>query len=147
MFVQIDEFREKYLKNFVSEEYFSLYKFIKCIEDNENLILEFTGAGCHKYAVKRALELTNDITLIITCKTKDFTTIKKRIKDKCFLFGNPFNLDINNHIEYIQKDLEDDSNKYFWCFKKSKLLDIFMDNEKEIEVNIKLIKDLINKRI
>ena len=145
MFVQIDELREKYLKNFVSEEYFSLYQFIKCIEDNENLILEFTGAGCHKYAVKRALELTNDNTLIITCKTKNFTTIKKRIKNKRFLFGNPFSLDINNHIEYIQKDLEDDSNKSFWCFKKSKLLNIFMDNEKEIETNIKLIIDLIYK--
>ena len=137
--------REKYLNNYVSGEYFSLYQFIKCIEDNDNLILEFTGAGCHKYSIKRALELSNDIIVVILCKTRNFSTIKKRIENKHFSFGNPFNLDIKNHIEYIQKDLEDDSNKSFWFFKKSKLLNIFMDNEKEIEANIKLIIDLIYK--
>ncbi len=49
----------------MSEEYYCLFKFLKSIEENENLILEFTGTGFHKYAIKRALAITNDKILII----------------------------------------------------------------------------------
>jgi len=38
-FVQIDEIREQYLKNAVSEEYFCLYYFLKTIEQNKNIIV------------------------------------------------------------------------------------------------------------
>ena len=71
-FVQIDELREKFLNNSVSGEYLSLHKFLKEIEENENLILEFTGVGCHKYAIKKSLELNSDNIMIILCKTRNF---------------------------------------------------------------------------
>ena len=53
-FVQIDELREKYLKNSISGEYLSLHKFLKEIEEHKDIILEFTGVGCHKYALKKS---------------------------------------------------------------------------------------------
>ena len=40
------------------------------IEENEDIQLEFTGADCHKYAVKRALKLTEDKVYMFLCKTK-----------------------------------------------------------------------------
>jgi len=75
-FVQIDKLRKEYLKNAVSEEYYCIYQFLKAIEENENIILEFTGAECHKYAIKRALELSNDLILFILCKTKLLSTLR-----------------------------------------------------------------------
>ena len=108
-YVQIDKLREKYLKNAVSEEYYCLYQFLKSIEENENLILEFTGAGCHKFAVKRALELANDNIIIIHCKNRDFSIISERLKQKELNENFPFDTDIENHIKFIKEELNNDS--------------------------------------
>ena len=90
-FIQIDEIREKYLKGKVSQEYYCLHEFILAIETNDNLIMEFSGVGCHKFAVKRALELSNDKIMIILCKTRDFDLILDRVKNKKFGYVSPFN--------------------------------------------------------
>lgn len=84
------------------------------------------------------------ILKIILCKTKLLSTLRERMKEKTFNHGNPFNIDINNHIEFIQKDLENDINEQFWKFIKSKLLEVYMDNQQDLVANIKLI---INKTI
>ncbi len=143
-FIQIDELREKYLKNAVSEEYCCFYQFLKNIEENKNLILEFTGAGCHKYAVKRALELTGDSVLIILCKTKLLSTLRERIKEKEFNYGNPFNLDINEHISFIENDLNQDICSKFWISKNFTFIDIFMENSDDLKANELLINKMLN---
>ncbi len=107
-FVQIDELREKYLNNSVSSEYYSLHKFLKEIEDNENLILEFTSVGCHKYAIKRTFELSNDNILIILYKTRNFDLILKRIDDKPFSYIHPFDLNPKEHSQYVRQELKQD---------------------------------------
>ena len=90
-FVQIDEIRSSYLKDKkVSLEYLSLYYFIKAIEESDNLILEFTGVGCHKYAVKRALELTGDTVLVIICKINDIELLRRRIEKKTIFLRESF---------------------------------------------------------
>ena len=143
-YLQIDKIREKYLKEFISEEYYCLYKFLKSIEENENLICEFTGAGCHKYAIKRALELSNDSVLIILCKTKLFSTLKERIKEKEFNYGNPFNLDINKHIKFVDNELNQDICSKFWFSKNFKFMEVFMENLADLKVNELLFKKLLN---
>ena len=105
-FVQIDELREEYLEKKVSEEYYCLYEFLKAIENNNDVILEFTGAGCHKFAIKRALELTNNNIIIIHCKNRDFSLILERLKHKELNENFPFDMDIDNHITYIKEELD-----------------------------------------
>ena len=128
-FVQIDETRSKYLKEKkVSLEYLSLYYFIKSIEENENVILEFTGVGCHKYAIRRALELTRDSVLVVICKTNDLDTLKKRIQSKQYGYKNPFDIDINKHMEFIQREIENDISSGFW--RRDKIKEIVFDMDK-----------------
>jgi len=143
-FVQIDELREKYLKDAVSEEYYCIYKFLKAIEENENIILEFTGTGCHKFAVKRALELIDDSVKVILCKTKLLSTLRERIKEKTFNHGNPFNLDIKEHIKFIENELNQDLCSKFWISKNFTFIDVFMENLDDLKANKLLIKKLLN---
>ena len=84
-------FKIDYLKCKVSQEYYCLHEFILAIETNDNLIMEFSGVGCHKFAVKRALELSNDKIMIILCQTRDFDLILDRVKNKKFGYVSPFN--------------------------------------------------------
>lgn len=143
-FVEIDKFREKYLKEFVSEDYYCLYKFLKNIEENENLFCEFTGVGCHKFAIKRALELSNDSVMILLCKTKFFSTLSERIKEKEFNYGNPFNLDINEHIRFVENELNQDLCSKFWLSKNFKFFELFMETLDDLKVNELLFQKLIN---
>ena len=132
-FVQIDEIRSKYITDKkVSLEYLSLYHFIRAIEEYKDVILEFTGVGCHKYAIIRALELTGDSVLVIICKTNDLNTLKKRIQSKQYGYKNPFDIDINKHIEFIQREIENDISSGFW--RRDKIKEIVFDmNERNMD--------------
>lgn len=143
-FVQIDALREHYLKNTVSGEYLSLLKFLKLIERKESMIFEFTGVGCHKYAVKRALQLTSHKILVIHCKNRVFDQIIERVNKKTFNYRNIFDIDIKTHIYFIEKELKKDISKKFWKLANSKFREIFMDNFNDLNYNIStLMKELI----
>lgn len=145
-FIQIDELREKFFEKKVSEEYYCLYEFLKAIENYDNIILEFTGAGCHKYAIKRALELSNDNIIIIHCKNRDLSLIKERLKHKELNENFPFNTDIEIHINFIKEELDNDSLEDFWKIKNSIFISTYMDNSDDLTENIdkiiKIIKEL-----
>lgn len=142
-FVQIDKLREKYLRNSVSGEYLSLQKFLRSIEIAENLIIEFTGVGCHKYAVKRALELNKDKILIIRCKTRDISKINERVNQKKFSYNNIFDIDKEDHIKYIEKELKKDISNKFWTLTNSKFKVFFMDNLDELNYNISNLRKIL----
>jgi len=142
-FIQIDELRERFFEKKVSEEYYCLYEFIKAIEDIDNVILEFTGAGCHKYAIKRALELSNDKIIIICCKNRDFSTISERLKNKELNENFPFHTDIENHINYIKEELDEKTIESFWIIKNSMLINVYMDIPEDMTENMKVIKSRV----
>ncbi len=139
-FVQIDVLRELYLNNSVSGEYLSQFKFLKSVERKENMIFEFTGIGCHKFAVKRALELTNDKKLIICCKTRQFGKIIKRVNKKTSNYANIFNSDINKHIYFIKKELKKDILNKFWKLTNSKFKEFYMDNFNDLDSTISILE-------
>ncbi|MHA1275148.1 MAG: shikimate kinase [Promethearchaeota archaeon] len=144
-FVQIDEIREKFFKKKVSEEYYCLYEFLKAVEESENVILEFTGAGCHKYAIKKALELSNDKIIIVHCKNRDFSIINERVKNKEMNKNFPFHTDIENHINFIKEELDKDSFENFWQTSNSTVLYVYMDNSLDIAENMNIIKNKIKQ--
>jgi len=139
-FIEIDHLREKYLDGTVSGEYFSLHRFLKHAEESENAILEFTGVGCHKYGVKRALELSKDQVLVIVCKIKVFETIYEGIKSKKFNYKSPFEIDIHEHVLFIRNELDIDLSNNFWHSERSNVVEVYMDTLSDIQKNIELIK-------
>jgi len=138
--IQIDELREKFLNDSISGEYYSLFQFLKYAESSQNVILEFTGVGCHKFAVRRALELNDDPKLVILCKTRIFSTIQERIKSKKFKYKNPFDIKIENHIEYIEKELNEDIIKNFWRKENFQFIEIFMDKINDLNINLEKLE-------
>lgn len=139
-FIQIDELREKFLNNSVSGEYYSLFQFLKNAESNQNVILEFTGVGCHKFAIRRALELNDDPKFVILCKTRIFSTIQERIKSKKFRYKNPFDIKIENHIEYIENELKEDIIKNFWRKENFQFIEAYMDKLNDLKINLEKLK-------
>jgi len=142
-FIQIDEIREKYLKGKVSQEYFCLHEFIQAIETNANLIMEFTGVGCHKFAIKKALELSNDKTMIILCKTRDFGLILERIKDKTFDYISPFYSDIESHAHFIKQEIHDDLANNFWKSYDFEFREYMMNVSNDLKMNIEQLKKIL----
>ena len=142
-FVQIDELREKFLNNSVSGEYLSLHKFLKEIEENENLILEFTGVGCHKYAIKKSLELNSDNIMIILCKTRNFDLLLERIDDKTFSYTHPFEVSPHAHVQYVEEESIKNLEDKFWSCKGFKFIEVFMDDESDLLLNIKKISEIL----
>ena len=142
-FNQIDEIREKYLIGKVSQEYYCLHEFIKEIETNDDLISEFSGVGCHKFAVKRTLEW-NDKIMIILCQTRNFDLILDRIGKKKFGYFSPFYSEIESHSQFIKKEIHDDLTINFWKSLDFKFREIYMDNSNDLKVNIELLKERLN---
>lgn len=143
-FIQIDSIREKNMDGTISGEYFCLYNFLKNIEEKENVILEFTGAGCHKYAIKRALELSKSNCLVLVCRTKKFETIIERVKYKKYNYTSPFNINISNHIYFVENEINNDLKNKFWITDKIKVIEIYMDNTEDIQKNLNLLKDIVS---
>jgi len=142
--IEIDKIREKYLiHGKVSEEYLCLYHFLRHAESNESVILEFTGVGCHKYAVRRALELSGHKVLVIVCRTNNLSINLQRLKSKNYSYVNPFNIDIKKHIFFVEKELTKDLKSKFWRLKNFTVVEAPMNCPDDIEKNIEKIKAIL----
>ena len=121
-------------------------EYLKALEYFDDVILEFTGAGCHKYAIKRALELTKDDIIIIYCKNRDFSILLKRLKYKELNENFPFNTDIKNHINFIKEELDEKEVESFWKMNNSILINVYMDTPEDITENMKIIRIRVKPR-
>jgi len=143
--IEIDKIREKYLHGKVSDEYFSLFHFLREAESDKSVILEFTGVGCHKYAVKRALELSGHKVLVIVCKTSNISILFQRLKNKKYSYKSPFNIEIRKHILFIERELKKDLDDNFWRGKDFLVIEVSMDTPEDIDRNIVIIKNVLKQ--
>ena len=142
--VEIDKIREKYLiHGRVSEEYLCFYHFLRHAESDENIILEFTGVGCHKYAVRKALELSGHKVLVIVCRTDSLSINLQRLKSKNYSYAHPFDIDIQKHVFFVEKELTKDLENGFWKLKNFIVIEVFMNRPDDIEKNIEKIKAVL----
>ena len=91
-----------------------------------------------------ALELSNDLILVILCKIKLLSTLGERMKEKTFNHGNPFNIDTNEHTRFIENELNQDICSKFWISKNFTFIDVFMENLDDLKANELLIKKILN---
>ncbi len=142
-FVELDKLREEVkLDGRVSLNYLALYYFMQKAENRENIILECTGSGVHKYSVKRALEISSNSVEIIVCKNRDIKTNLKRLERKNFNYIFPFPKDLKKHIYDVQEELEKDLENKFWSWGKSRVREVFMDTEEDLRKNREIFFDL-----
>lgn len=105
--------------------------------------LEITGVGCHKYAIKKALELSKDTVNIILCKTRNYNLLLKRITAKTFNYTSPLNIDITEHSKFVEKDLNEDLKTKFWNCSTFNFFEIFMDTSEDININVKRLSNYL----
>ena len=142
-FVTVDRLRERYQEGTVSGEYLTLHHFLKAIESEADLILEFTGAGCHKFAVRRALELCGHRCIIVVCIVKEIDAIKKRIEEKRFPTENPFDIEPFGHSEFVAQEIEEDLQAGFWEMDMSRVLMVAMDVLEDIEAAVNEVIQMV----
>ena len=95
------------------------------------MILEFTGAGCHKYAVKKALEDAKTNIMVIFLDVP-FNLCMERISDREWDIPIPswdFNLD--SHLQFINDDIESDYQSRFWSEGKEFSVIKFNNSDEE----------------
>ena len=124
--VSIDALRQKYADGTYTQEYFCWSKFLESCEtifdaENKVLVLEFSGAGVHKYAVRQALELTAKDLLIIYLRSTVEVCLE-RCKDKKWSIPGPWKDNPLESIPKIHHELENDWNTLFWKLPDTYLL-------------------------
>lgn len=68
----------------------------------------------------------------------------ERLKYKDFNKNFPFKTDIQNHIKYIKKELNNKSLEEFWEIQNSIFLNIYMDNTDDLTESFNKIIKKIN---
>ena len=84
--------------------------------------------------------MNDDPKLVILCKTRIFSTVQERIKSKKFNYKNPFDIKIENHIEYIENELNEDIIKNFWRKENFQFIEIFMDKINDLNINMEKLE-------
>lgn len=124
--VSIDTLRQKYADGTFAQEYFCWSKFLEACEtifdaDNHILVLEFSGAGIHKHAVRQALELTTKELLIIYLRSTVDICLE-RCKEKNWSIPYPWKGNPMDNIPKIHQELEEDWQLLFWNISSAYLL-------------------------
>lgn len=111
--IAIDEFRKEVGDNTFSSEYFAWYNLFKTIENEKQFVLEFTGAGPHKYAIRETLISSNSKTIVIYLATKS-EICRKRNSNRFWDTPYPWRIKPNDIIEKIGNELFQDWTSNFW---------------------------------
>ena len=132
--VSIDGLRVNYGDGSFSKEYFCWTKLLESIEKESGTIIEITGAGTHKYAIKQAITLTNKNWLVIYLQCP-LPEIKKRIKSKNFDTPYPWNVLPEKIVDKIQIELEEDFQNKFWELKNTSILSLLTEDTAMSDIN------------
>lgn len=123
----IDDLRVKYGDGTFSKEYLSWSKFFEIIEDGDPIILEFSGAGIHKHAVKELLNRSDKQWLIIFVSA-NHDDIIARMDTKKLHTPYPWKISGFDNLKLIQKELEDDWDKNYWLTTNTRTIKITNTN-------------------
>ena len=137
----IDDCRRLYGDGTVPGEYLALYHFLQGCLKKGDTILEFTGAGCHKYAIKKALEDSNDPVLVVFVKAA-IPVCQKRIAPRQWDIPIPsWDFDLEKHLNFVEGELNSDYKKEFWTSSDG-FTAIMSNNEHENDLE-RIVKFII----
>jgi len=136
-FIELDEFRREYADGTISGEYLSFYHFFKAVSSHEKCILEFTGAGYHKHAIRKILEDSGTKVFVIIL-VSEISICKERIRNrKREMPPSSWDFNMTKHMQIIENELNNDYKNGFWkpsalftCFR-------FLNNQHNTLLKIK----------
>ena len=151
LYISIDNLRKKYGDGSFEKEYLAWSQFLKYCEHTsematnsrqKTIILEFTGAGCHKHSVKQALIKSKETTLVILIKTTIDTCIS-RLSMKNFDIPYPWNYIPSPTLLYqLNNELNQDENSGFWQAENIKTISLNSDSLEPEKIVNKIISIL-----
>ncbi|MHA2064605.1 MAG: AAA family ATPase [Candidatus Thorarchaeota archaeon] len=139
----IDDYRKRFSDGSYSGEYFAQANFLKTMESSQEGIYEFTGVGIHKHAVRYCLSGTDDAVAIVRVLVKDKSN-RARIADKEWNVPYPFKMDLEEHMNYIDRELAEDKESDFWDIEGRETHILEIDNTED-KAHERLAKELAQK--
>ncbi len=115
-FTSIDEMRMQFGDGSFEKEYLAWSHFLHYCESPSTsslLILEFSGAGCHKHSVRQALLNSGDTGLIIYLNTP-VETCRERLTLRKSLVPYPWLISPKDVVERIHLELTESIRSEFW---------------------------------
>ncbi len=111
--IKIDNYRKIYGDGTFAGEYLSLSYFFKDIENDNGSIIEFTGAGPNKHAVKQIL-LDSQYPTIVLYLCTELDKCIRQSQNKIWDTPYPWKINPLNIMSSVSEELENDWNVSFW---------------------------------
>jgi len=145
-YCSIDDCRRSHSDGTVAGEYLAHHNFMKACASKYDQILEFSGAGCHKYSIRRALEESKDQLITVFCLS-DKEWCKQRLEGREWDIPTPWNFDINEHMEMVKRELTEDLRIGFWEDSSRNWYSIILKSpgERDVQEITRELLDQINK--
>jgi len=143
-FKSIDDFRKEYGDLTITGDYLAYYHFLKAAQSSKDIILEFSGVGFHKYAVRSALKNSSQKIVIIYIRNLeplDLVKFKNKVKNIPF----PYEMDTELFAKTAEWELTRDFESKFWKIKDRDVKIFDLDNdrsEKLLKTINKIIQDI-----
>lgn len=139
--ISIDDLRIKYGDGTFSKEYLAWSNFFEIIENEEPIILEFSGAGIHKHPIKELLNRSKNKWLIIFIKAT-YEDIINRMSNKKLETPYPWKISGFNNLKLINEELEEDWKKNYWANNNIRTMKV--ENTSSIEKTFNELTKKIN---
>ncbi len=132
--VQIDKLRIEYSDGSFAGEYLAWSKFLEACENSLDMVLEFSGAGVHRHAVKQALSKSAFKVIFVSTSVN---TCLKRVNAVQPLTPYPWKSNINETIIWLDDELRKLINSNFWN------PNLIFDGEVEFEMSSNQMEELV----
>jgi len=112
--VPLDRLRQQYGDSTIVGEYLSYYQFLRACQNDSPSILEFTGAGFHKHAVRIAFQEGRHEIIVFYLSVSP-GVCKERIRDRDWSnIPYPYSVEPEKVLLGVHRELETDWEHNFW---------------------------------
>lgn len=141
----LDDFRQKYGNGTIAGDYLAYYHLLLECASPQPRIVEFSGAGPHKWAIRLALQESHLPSIVIYVPTPVDTCIA-RARAKHFDVPYPaWNVAPADSIPAIDRELLEDINHSFWsCWPHSVF--IRLPDSRPPELFLDMIEDILKEQ-
>jgi len=145
-FKSIDYYRKKYGDLTIAGDYLAYYHFLKAAQSSKDIILEFSGVGFHKYAVRSALK--NSIQKIVIIYVRNLEPLDlDQFKNKVEKIPFPYEMDTELFAKTAEWELTRDFEIKFWKIKDRDVKIFDLDNNRGEKFSKKIKKIIQDIRI
>ncbi|WP_457557944.1 hypothetical protein [Candidatus Harpocratesius sp.] len=129
----IDAIRMAIADGTVAGEYDAYSQFLRYVQNDEHCVLEFSGVGVHKHAVRYALEFTNNPYVIVNIASTPEQCLKRIYNTAHFdQVPYPFPISVEKLIILNSNELLQDNMDHFWEIASIPHMILYFDNSQPL---------------